>query len=530
MIQPTSFRFNIASAVGLSNRVVTRDASYILGSRGFRLSLSPLLGCNEMTLVARNGPRVGDGPGLSLNPLDLVQVEVTEDGATWYQVFYGELRQGGNAYDYLGEDMVLRGLDVRLRETPTPDVTYPAQDAGYTVRSILHDADLAGMFGASSNVISPNDTMYLPLLGFNIGKLTTSQQPIGVLFDAIVTAGAAAGVKVAWGVRPDKRVTFQVVPTSELAWAAEQINWKPPTAAVVTTAVTWAVAKRADTNALIYYTSIGPSAAAYGVRAVQAQLQGGLNAYVPAALTGTYVGTTQAVTGPGGSTADGVIRDGNMATYLTLTDPSIVVSATLTIPAGGADRLYIDAQTQTGQPAQFIINYPNGQVWSQNSTDTGGQGFTNRTFDAAYFFDPSVALGLPAGATVKLRTNPAPGSTPTSLKITEFRVESLNKSGLDAAAAAFYSTPETAPADLFKRGLLLPSDFGGIVRTPRPNGAPDYAANVSLYEYSFSSAGGVQTAVKTGAPDKPEDVARNTLIKRLATNATAAAVQASAKL
>ncbi|WP_407543772.1 hypothetical protein Q0M94_28635 (plasmid) [Deinococcus radiomollis] len=528
MIQPSTFRFNIASAVGSGNRVVLRDASYILGSRGFRLSLSPLLACNEMTMVARNGPLPNNGAGLNLNPLDLVQVEVTEDGSTWYQVFYGELRQGGNLYDYLGENMVLRGLDVRLRETPTPDVTYPAQDAGLTVRSILHDADLAGMFGVSSNVIYPNDTTYLPLLGFNLGKLVTNQQPIGVLLDAIVTAGASAGVKVAWGVRPDKRVTFQVAPTSELAWAAEQINWKEPTSAVVTTAVTWAVAKRADTGSIIYYTSIGPGAAAYGVRTKSVQLQGGLNAYVPAVLTGTYVGATQTVTGTG--TADSVIRDGDPNTFLTLSDPNIVVSATLTIPPGGADRLFIDAQTQTGIPAQFLINYPNGQTWGQRSTDTSGTGFTARSFDAAYFYSSVATLGLPAGATVKLLANPAPGSTPTSLKITEFRVESLNKSGLDAAAAAFYSTPETAPADLSKHGLLLPSDFGGKVRTPRPNGAQDYTANVSLYEYAFSNAGGVQTTVKTGEPDKPEDVARNTLIKRLASNATAAAVQASATL
>jgi hypothetical protein len=539
IITPVTYRFQVRDALGTFRATIDRDSSFILGSQGLRWSLTPEQICQEMTLVARNGAVNGVG-GLGFHPLDLVTLEVSADGNTYTPVYYGQVRVGGNPNDYTGESMTLRGIDARLRTVPTPEGAYAQMDGGRQADALILDTlrtgNLGRLYTLSALTASPTltdqqiiryDPALLPNLGFNAPAITeTNHQPLGVLLDNIVTAGAAAGFIVRWGVRPDGYITMQVVNSTEAAWPDAQAIWKPPNAEVIYTAVNWAVEKRQDTGKIYYYLSKGPGFALYGAERKEVQLIG-VEPWLPLALTPTYTGTVS--TTPSGADASATIRDGSLTTSVTLTNPSAAVSASLTIPAGGAARLYVDATSSAGQVAFISIAYPSPVfTFTLRANDVGNSGFTKAVYYADGFLAPYG--GLPAGAVVTLQTYPLTTGGAATMTIREFRLELLNSSALDAAATAYYRTPEPEPGDLSKSGLLLPSTLGGKVRVPRVSGGPDYVGNVSVWEFTVTSTNGVRTAAKIGDPDSPDKVAQNTLIQRLAMTATAAAVQASATL
>lgn len=538
MMEVVTYRMQVLDAVGHVRKTVDRDSSFNLGSRGMRMSLTPEMGCDEMTMVSRNGPVAGGGNGLGLNPLDIVTFEVSSDGSTFFPIWCGELRQGGNLYDYLGESMVLRGLDVRLRETSTPEKSYAQMDGGALARTLLLDTLRDGALGReyTLNTLSLQfdqpepiiryDPLLLPDLGFQMTLKATNRQPLGVLLDGIVTAAASVGLTVRWGVRPDRYLYMTVARTDELTWPAEGITWKEPTAQVIYTSVLWDIEKRQDTGRIFRYESRGPDVARYGTRQRAAQLYPGLNVWSALPTVPSY--SVPPVYSPATDGSDLYVRDGDNQTRAILTSTTAPVSVSITIPAGGAERLFIDAASE-GLPAFARIDYPNGQSFLIRASDPSGKGFTSYPYYADYFSSTVVALGLPEGAVVTLIAPESTTGAGATLNIWEFRVEVLNRSALDAAATALYSVPLAAPGDLRKQGVLLPRDFAGTVRTARPTGA-DYTAPVSRFEYLFTNAGGAQTFVKTGEPDDPAAVARNTLIRRLANQATSNAVQASSVL
>ena len=191
-------------------------------------------------------------------------------------------------------------------------------------------------------------------------------------------------------------------------------------------------------------------------------------------------------------------------------------------------RLFVDATSSSGQPAQITITYSGGFTYQLRPNDVPNNGFTR----AAYYADGGLASfgGLPAGAVVTLKTLPPGSGGMATMTIREFRLELLDTAALDAAATAYYRIPEPEPGDLYKQGLLPPAELGGKIRTPRTNGGPDYLGNVSLWEYEINRGNKVRTTAKIGDPDDPDKVAQNTLIKRLAMTATATAIQASATL
>lgn len=538
MISPTTYRFQVKDAVGNYRATVTRDASFILGKQGLRGSITAEQICQEMTLVARNGPKPGNGPGLGLKSLDLVTMEVSADDSTFTPVYYGQVRIGGNPNDLTGESMTFRGLDARLRTTPTPEGAYAQMDAGRQADALILNTLTAGNLGKTFTLSQLNasptltdgqivryNPALLPNLGFNAQPITaTNHQPLGFFLDNLVTQAAAVGIKIRWGVRPDGYITMQVVNTAEVDWSGALATWKPPNAEVIYTAVNWAIEKRQDTGKLYYYLSKGPDVANYGAEMKDVQLVG-LNPWVPLTLTPTYTGTL--TVNPGGADTSAVIRDGDLNTSVTLTDPSLTVSAALTVPTGGAMRLYVDATSSAGLPAQISVNY-GGNTLLLRPNDPNNNGFTK----AAYYPDGPLSVygGLPAGAVVTLQTIPQGTGGAATMTIREFRLELLNTAVLDAAATAYYRTPEPEPGDLYRPGLLLPVDLRGKVRTPRVQGGADYVGNVSLWEYTITSTEGVRTTAKIGDPDDPDRVAQATLTKRLASQATAAAVQASAAL
>jgi hypothetical protein len=544
MIAPAAYRFQVRDAVGNFRATVYRDASYILGRQGLRASLTGEQICQEMTLVARNGP-LGSDPGLGLKPLDLVTVEVSPDASAYSKLYYGQLRIGGNPNDYSGEFMTFRGLDARLRTTPTPEGSYASMDGGRQADALILSTLTAGNLGRTYTLaqltaaptltdgqIVRYDPARLPNLGFNAPAITaTNHQPLGFFLDEIVTAGAAAGFKVRWGVTPDGYITMQVVNTTEVSWNNARATWKPPNAEVIYTAVNWAIERRQDTGKIFYYLSKGAHVADYGAEMKDVQLIG-LNPWKPLALTPTYTGTVTAT--PSGGNTSTTIRDGDLTTSVTVANGSGAGAASLTVPAGGAQRLFVDAQETAGGTSAYIqIQYPAGPPPSGGASiivranDVGNNGFTK----AVYYPGSGVLLyGLPEGAVINLYAGLTAGVMASTLTVNEFRLELLDTATLDAAATAYYRTPELEPGDLYKPGLLLPSDLGGKVRTVRSGGGGDYVGNVSLWEYTYTSSEGAGTTAKIGDPDDPDQVARSTLIKRLASQATAAAVQASAAL
>jgi hypothetical protein len=544
MIAPVDYRFQIKDALGNFRNTVNRDASFILGQQGMRWSLTPEQICQEMTLVARNGSVPGNGPGLGFKPLDLITLEVSADYATYTPVYYGQLRIGGNPNDYTGESMTLRGLDARLRTTPTPEGAYAQMDGGAQARALILDTLRTGnlgtlytlmalsVAGGPPNSIIKYDASLVPDLGFSAPPITqTNHQPLGFFLDSIVTAGAAAGYKVRWGVRPDGYITMQVVNVSEVPWGNALAIWKPPNAEVIYTAVNWAVERRQDTGKLYYYLSKGPGFALYGAESTEKQLIG-VNPWSPLPLTPTYTGTV--TTTPSGGNTSTTIRDGDLTTSVTVANGSGAGAASLTVPAGGAQRLFVDAQETAGGTSAYIqIQYPAGPPPSGGASiivranDVGNNGFTK----AVYYPGSGVLLyGLPEGAIINLYAGLTAGVMASTLTVNEFRLELLNTAALDAAATAYFRTPELEPGDIYKPGLLLPSELGGKIRTARASSTPDYVGNVNLWECEVNHGNAARTTAKIGDPDDPDKVARNTLIQRLAMQATATAVQASASL
>ena len=529
MIYPARYRFTVLSARGQFKRNIDMGASY-MAEAGFKASVTPEGISEEMTGLFRNGVHPLDGsPGLGLQYGDCVQVQMTAgaafgDGSPELRLYYGQLRLGGNPYDYEGENMVFSSLMTKLRSTPTPDAAYAQMDAGALARALTLATLTSGILGTTGtpgsaslnaialpgNQISPvsYDPTAMPDLGFTMTLLATNRQPLGVLLDSIVATGKAAGIELRCGVRVDSVLTLVPVSTVEVPWPAEQIRWKPPQGLVLYTGVLWAISKKAD-GTWLRYLSQAPEAATYGCEVKQLSVALGVKPWKPLPITlgiiGTYVVT------PAGNDTTNMTIDGRTDTFVTVSNGGGYSDVLLNVPTGGAERIYINASA--GMAFLILeITYPDSSsfVATGNSSGTG----SDSMMAGATFYASDLAKGLPAGTVVKLSARATTTTAATTLIIKEFHLDRLDTVLLDGLAKYHYSVPLDAPGDLYRTGILPPSELGGKIRTPRPNGAPDYMANVSLWEYSVSAAGGVQTAAKTGDPDDPFKAAQAALIRK----------------
>ena len=526
MIYPARYVLSVLSARGQFKRNIDMNASYLLEA-GWKASITPEGICEEATGLFRNGVHPLDGtPGLGLQYGDIVLFQVrigSASDSTGVNLYYGQLKLGGNQYDYEGENMVFSSLMTKLRATPTPDASYAQMDAGALARALTQATMNSGILGTTGtpgsvgingaaqpgSMLSPisYDPAAMPDLGFTMTLLATNQQPLGVLLDQIVATGKAAGIDLRCGVRYDSVLTLVPVSTVEVPWPADHITWKPPQGLVLYTGVLWAISKRTD-GTWLRYLSQAPEAATYGCEVKMLGVNLGVKPWKPIVIAQGIVGSV-AVT-PAGADTIAIAADGRTDTFFTVSNGAAAASVQLTIPAGGAGRLYVDAQS-TGLPASIYITSPsvNG-TFALRANDPNNGGFTA----AEYFPDYFLNFGLPAGGMVTLTAAPnATVSSPT-LTVKEFHLDLLDTVLLDGLAKYHYSVPLDAPGDLYRAGILLVSDLGGKIRTPRPNGAPDYLANVALWEYSISAAGGVQTAAKTGDPDDPLKAAQAALIRK----------------
>ncbi|MFD1729859.1 hypothetical protein ACFSC4_30375 [Deinococcus malanensis] len=224
-----NWRLRVWPAAGAAQpRIIERDTSWVLPA-GFALPLTP-------EGDAREGRFPAKGSGIQLPTLSAVQFQIETAPDVWTSLYYGEVKQGGNARDVKGENYVLRSLSRSLGEVVVPEgFSTPDQAAHLTIRAIVEAVlpDLAG--------IVEYDALLVADLGFTFGAIRNgNQQTALALIEAVVAAGAALQVNdvptpvhAVYGVNPDRKYFCQVRKTDTVVLTAEDIallEWKSPVA------------------------------------------------------------------------------------------------------------------------------------------------------------------------------------------------------------------------------------------------------------------------------------------------------------
>ncbi|MFD1732726.1 hypothetical protein ACFSC4_31305 [Deinococcus malanensis] len=361
-----NWRLRVWPAAGAAQpRIIERDTSWVLPA-GFALPLTP-------EGDAREGRFPAKGSGIQLPTLSAVQFQIETAPDVWTSLYYGEVKQGGNARDVKGENYVLRSLSRSLGEVVVPEgFSTPDQAAHLTIRAIVEAVlpDLAG--------IVEYDALLVADLGFTFGAIRNgNQQTALALIEAVVAAGAALQVNdvptpvhAVYGVNPDRKYFCQVRKTDTVVLTAEDIallEWKSPVAETPCTAVLWFIAKRAD-GSWVKHLSVSPHAATYRKRVKPLSVDATLDVWrkVP--------GTFQVGQLAGGSedytfTPDAVQPSPEAVAGLTdgliaRTDPKLSVTAS----AAGAyvwfksNGLQIDRVTVAGADATATPASPSGNV------------------------------------------------------------------------------------------------------------------------------------------------------------------------
>lgn len=207
-----------------SARAVVRDGMGLARS-GLRFSSTPDGGCLEMSFEA-------DNTVLGLRPLDTVWLRV-QIGGTWLPVWLGEVREGGNVRQPGLQTFRLVGLRRLLEETPMLSGAYEQADVAVIVRAALRQqlrySRLPGQITVSDADV--------PTVGTDWAISNTNQQTVGAFLEA---ARVRAGGRHVWGVRADGSFYFKPARTDVyVPPSAAQVEWKPPVADRVFTAVAW---------------------------------------------------------------------------------------------------------------------------------------------------------------------------------------------------------------------------------------------------------------------------------------------------
>jgi len=533
MMTVETYLFKITGAMGQNPRVVERDASY-LNESGFRCSLSPELLCDELTADVRNGVNPLDltDLGLQLNPLDVVQVVVT-DGQTETPIFFGDLRTGGNRMNPDLEGISIRGFDQRLREVSLEDAAYSQQDVARLVDQVILSLAQSGQMGTATitfpvagipKIVTSSGFRYdaglQPALGITLSIDDTEGGLVGDLLDKIVEAAFAVNPAqpLAWGVRPDGYFWFGLKRTDVLALDEanlRDIKWPAPVATAPVTVVQWLIDRRSKDGLFKVYRSRSPAADLYGDRVKTLTINPG-----DTAIWADVPFTIQAWSPDLGdefkTEATGWLTDGDKTTRVALrtavSDPN---EPYLTAqPDAAFDRVQLNVSfTAPTTSAEVGSLAPDG-AYSRLYAEVPGMGFTGNYYPPG---DPQ------AGTFVRVKGTATVAGDPLGIAVAELVPQVLNRALLDARAAYHFKLPAIDPADAEFDGFLEPSAFRGRLHL----NSSGYERAVEKFEYRMSAEGGLATGILTGQADDPEILAKADLIKASIAAGVVIAVKAS---
>lgn len=471
------------------------------GGQGIRAQVTPDGDCREMVFSAV-------GRGISLPPLTPVQFErrVSETDE-WVPLYFGEVRQGGNIRNPGYEDYVLRGLAQRLKETVLPPgFKTPKQPAHLTVRAVIRAVIESGQLGTPSLVLY--DETLCPDLKFDCNEIKDAhQQTAYALLERIVQDGVGLGVKVAFGVRPDRKFFCRPRKTDVATLTPKLIVWKAPVAETPCTAVLWYVAERPD-GTWVTHLSRSPQADTYGLRVKRMGVDLNVDAWVPVRLLSGAKGIS-APTTPLTPEELGYLTDG-------LTIKETQRNSPVTTPSGPAQGATIHISVQAEHRAERwmvwgsanfgrdVVIYGDGKGQATFNLETDGLNeFKHTLYISAERFE-----AVAGAAYVDATTYPL-----SQFQLFEARPERVNVALLDALATYHYSIPAQEPADIETDEFRTPNDLAGRVRVD------SYERPSELWEYRLTGDHGWRLAALCEQAEDPADLARAALIKARDTEA-----------
>lgn len=508
-----NWNFTARAPTGGAPLTIPRGLTFVdgLDGRGIRARLTPDGDCVEMTFDAV-------GRDLALTPLTALQFNV-DFGGTLIPVFFGEIRQGGNLRDVDGHTYTVRGMSARLGEvTLSPEFSTPKQAAHLTVRTLIQDVITSGQLGSPSLVTY--DEALCPDLGFDCRKVVDAmQQPPAALLRQIQEDGAAMGVQVRWGVRPDGKFFCTVARTTvrDVTLEAPEVEWKPPIAETPCTAVLWWVAKRPD-GTWITHLSRSPDAAVYGDRVTALSVPATVPSWktVPATIRLRL-----------GATSPNLQVAGSQPTFdlTTLTDGATAANAAqqvfssasnyvlIEVFGNGVERVVYAGQSLHGYLLTGL-KLPDANLLTANVTDQTAAGWATGTRyvppgRAAYFVNA---------------THDSANST-EQLSFAELRAEAVDTDLLDGLAEFHYRSPAQEPAEIQTTTPVAPLQLPGRVRLVPPDG-PAYEHALEAVEYRLTDDG-LLMGWLAGQADDPTALAQAELIRRSDRQAVITAVTAT---
>ena len=522
------WELQVWSPTGAGPRVIPRDASYIR-STGLRMQLTPEQDCREAAFEAR-------GDGLGIGPLDCVQV--VYGGVPLY---YGEVRAGGNVRDTGGHSYTLRSLVQCLKEvTLSPGFATPQQPAHLTVQAILRDVQATGALG--SPPVIEFDPDLCPDLGFDCRAVVDAhQQTAASLLERIAEDGAAYGVTVRYGVRPDRRFFCRAADTGVRAIEQGDIaslTWQEPVAETPVTAVLWYVL-RDDDGVWLTHLSQSPEAALYRrrVKAVSWAGEPPLRNAVGSPVV-TVGGQSYRTAIPAGLTTQDdppyhpqadIMGDG--ISHANSPKPA---AAIIQAPPGQDVTLDIVPNNQGVGYEYDVAIVPKaseGEISATMVTDVSFGSSTPRsslgggeTLTDSYVADGAASpinlrkqvvkrprlYASNSYSTERLRIT-ALGNPETEqgaeMRIYEARMLELDTPLLDRLARYYYQTPAQTPADIELRTFIPPAELPKYITL---NG---WQSIVDGWEYRLTAERGMTLACLAGQAEDPASLAQAELIK-----------------
>lgn len=521
MMNVQTYRFEIMGSMGQNPRTVMRDASY-LSSSGFRASLTPDGGCDELTMNVRNGINPSDpsDTGLQLAPLDVVRVSVL-DGTTWTPIFLGEVRVGGNQLNPDYEAVTIRGLDRRIREVSLKNKPYARQDVERIVDDVMLDLALSGQMGVATitypvsfvpSIVTASGFKYLsgqqPPLGVTLEITDTGGGTVGALLDKIVEAALAQNPAqpLTWHIDPEGFLYFGLKRADVLTLAESDlrgITWSAPVSEAPVTAVLWLIERRYKDGPYATYVSRSPETAQYGDRVKTLPLDPADTTIwqeVPFEIESWFPDLGNDSKPP----AVANLKDDDPATRVNLrgtptTDPYVRIR-----PSDVFDRVVVESvgglgETSTG--VEVSVFAADGSAEELIYREALGQPLKGN-------FYPHTSR--PAGDLIQVHAYPEAAGDQAGVFVSTLRPQQLNRAMLDARAGYHYKPPARDPADAELPGFIAPTDFRGRLALT-PSG---YNRALERFEYRLSADGWLATGLLTGQADDPEVLARSDVIKQ----------------
>ncbi|GHG21427.1 hypothetical protein GCM10017784_11140 [Deinococcus indicus] len=516
------YDFDVYDPLGPFLRAVPRSQTFMRSS-GWRGSLTPDQGCREATWKSIQ-------KGLGLRPLDVVRVHATIGGVRT-PIFYGELRQGGNAQDVLGEDCVLRGLHTAFREVPLRPGSYPEMDAGTLFRTALRDCISLGYFGTPP-LITVADADFPPL-NFTLSVTNTFQKSLQSLLDRILEQSGQADLLEA-GVRPDGSAYLRVKKANDLndvyvITAARRPEWKPPVQEVVATRVLWYLEQK-DDGTWAEHTVDHPDAARYRIRQVDVQVPADIDPWVvPENIVQASDGVTTVTFAR--EEVQGLWYANDDIVKIASESDTATVYLRMTIP-DGAQRFRFSVRWYNGDAAQNRVVIDHGgtgtNLTTYLATDLKRQDYKDSIeVITPKERDPVTTLPGPLepGTIVTVYGVSLPTAEPARRRAAEIQVSLLwpvaaNAPMFAAMSRAYFQLPVLEPGRLTEAGLIPPGNLRGHVQLG------EYTRPVQAWEYTIESSEGVNTHALTDQADDPRAVALQQLVRFRDRQATMAAVEA----